>query len=87
MGSTKGRQGRGDRRLQRQVLALSLVEHPVRLTLREVQAELGRPPEIEAAVAALVAEGLLLLDGEEIVPTAAAIRFNEIEPIDPPQHG
>jgi hypothetical protein len=87
MGSAKGRQGSGERRLQREVLALVLVEHPLRLTLREVQKALGRPPEVEIAVAALVADGLLVRDGEEIVPTAAAIRFNELEPIQPPSNG
>ena len=83
---TEGRQGSDEeeRRLQREVLALALVEHPVRLTLREAQKVLGRPIEIERAVAALVGVGLLALEGEEIVPTPAAIRFNQIEPIEPP---
>jgi hypothetical protein len=85
MQNQKGRQGNeGERRLQREVLALVLVEHPVRLTLREVQKVLGRPIEVEGAVAALVADELLAWEGEEILPTAAAIRFNELEPIDPP---
>jgi hypothetical protein len=83
---TEGGQGKGEeRRLQREVLALALVEHPVRRTLREAQRELGRPIEIERAVAALVAAGLLELEGEEIVPTPAALRFHQIEPIEPPQ--
>ena len=42
------------------------------------------PDEVERAVAELVSAGLLMLEGEEIAPTAAAIRFNQIEPIDPP---
>jgi hypothetical protein len=85
MQNQKGRQGNeGERRLQREVLALVLVEHPVRLTLREAQKVLGRPIEVEGAVAALVADELLAWEGEEILPTAAATRFNELEPIDPP---
>jgi hypothetical protein len=85
MQNQMGRQGNeGERRLQREVLALVLVEHPVRLTLREVQKVLGRPIQVERAVAALLADQLLAWEGEEIVPTVAAIRFNELEPIDPP---
>jgi hypothetical protein len=85
MHNQTGRQGNeAERRLQREVLALVLVEHPVQLTLREVQKVLGRPIEVEGAVAALVAGELLAWEGGEIVPTAAAIRFNELEPIDPP---
>lgn len=86
MGSAKDRQGNEEERVQREVLALALYEHPVRLTLREVQKALGRPGEaVEEAVAALVADGLLALEGEDLVPTAAAIRFNELEPIEPPE--
>jgi len=85
MRRAKGRQGDdGERRLQREVLALVLVEHPVRLTLREVQKAVGRPIEVERAVATLVADGLLALEGDEVAPTPAALRFNQIEPIDPP---
>ena len=73
-----------ERRLEREVLALALVEHPVRLTLQEARRAVGRPIELERAVAALVGAGLLSVEGEEIFPTPAAIRFNEIEPIEPP---
>jgi hypothetical protein len=86
MGSAKSRQGNEEeRRLQREVLALVLVEHPVRLTLREAQKVLGRPTEVERAVAALVAAGLVAWEGDDLLPTSAAIRFNEIEPIEPPK--
>jgi hypothetical protein len=85
MQNAKDRQGDEEEELQREVLALVLVEHPVRVTLAEARKALGRPNEVEAAVAALVADGLLALEGEEVVPTPAAIRFNEIEPIDPPR--
>lgn len=84
MGSAESRQGDGGRRVQREVLALVLVEQPVRLTLWELQKALGRPPEVLEAVEALIAEGLLAREGDEIVPTPAAVRFNELEPIDPP---
>ena len=82
---TKDGQGNDEeRRLQREVLALALVEHPLRLTLRDVGTAIGQPLEVEQAVAALVEAGLLRLEGEELVPTAAAVRFHEIEPIEPP---
>ena len=74
-----------ERRLEREVLALALVEHPVRLTLQEARRTLGRPIELERAVAALVGAGLLSVAGEEIFPTPAAVRFHEIEPIEPPR--
>ena len=84
--STERGQSREDeeRRLEREVLALALVEHPLRLTLQETRRILGRPVELERAVAALVGAGLLSVAGEEFFPTPAAVRFNEIEPIDPP---
>jgi hypothetical protein len=86
MSSVKGRQGdEEERRLQREVLALVLVEDPVPLTLADVQKMTGRPIEIERAVAALVADGLLARQDDQLVPTPAAVRFNEIEPIDPPR--
>jgi hypothetical protein len=85
MGSEKGGQANEELRLQREVLAVALVEHPVRRTLVEVQKAVGRPIEVERAVAALIADGLLALEDDEVVPTAAAIRFHEIEPIEPPR--
>jgi hypothetical protein len=84
--STKGGQSKDDeeRRVEREVLALALVEHPRRLTLQETRRVVGRPIELERAVAALVGAGLLSVEGEEIFPTEAAVRFHEIEPIEPP---
>jgi hypothetical protein len=73
-------------RLQKEVLALVLVEHPVRLTLQELQRKLGRPTEFELAVEMLVASGLLTIAGEGVAATPAAIRFHEIEPIEAPDH-
>jgi hypothetical protein len=81
---TEGEREIDEKRLQREVLALALVEHPVRLNLQEAQKTLGQPHELERAVAALVSAGLLIIEDEEIAPTPAAIRFNEIEPVDPP---
>jgi len=84
MQDEKDRQGNeGELRLQREVLALVLVEHPLQLTLAEVQKGTGAF-EVERAVAALVADGLLALEGENVVATPAAVRFNELEPIKPP---
>jgi hypothetical protein len=83
---TRGGQSRDEeeRRLEREVLALALVEHPVRLTLQEARRAVAQPIELERAVAALVGAGLLSVEGEEILPTPAAVRFHEIEPIEPP---
>jgi hypothetical protein len=71
-------------RFEREVLALVLVEHPLRLTLRELQKILGRPQQVESAVEALVGAGVLSREGDDVVPTPAAIRFNEMRPMDPP---
>ncbi len=86
MDDERDRQGNeGELRLQREVLALVLVEHPVRLTVAEVQRGIAGSFEVERAVAALVAEGLLALEGDSLVATPAAVRFNQLEPIDPPR--
>jgi hypothetical protein len=81
-------QGQGNeeetRRLKREVLAFVLVEHPVRLTLGELQSALGRPDLVERAVAALVADELLAREADDVLPTPAAIHFNQLEPIEPP---
>ncbi len=77
-------EGNEERRLQREVLALVLVEHPVPTTVRDLQRELGRPIEVERAIDALAEHGLISTDGDQVVPTPAAVRFNAIEPIDPP---
>ncbi|HEY2717021.1 MAG TPA: hypothetical protein VGI73_12450 [Solirubrobacterales bacterium] len=74
----------GELRLQRDVLALVLVEHPLQLTLAEVQKATGGSFELERAVAALVADKLLALEGENVSATPAAVRFNQLEPIRPP---
>ena len=83
---TRGGQSKDEeeRRLEREVLALALVEHPRRLTLQEARKVVARPIELERAVAALIGAGLLSVEGEEIFATPAAVRFNEIEPIEPP---
>ncbi len=86
MDDEKDRQGQeGELRLQREVLALALVEQPVRLTLGDLQRGIAGSFEVERAVAVLVAEGLLALEGDEVVATPAAVRFNQLEPIEPPR--
>ena len=77
-------QGSGGRSLQREVLAYALVEYPVPISIAQLCAELGPAAPIERAIDGLVEDGLLEWEGDEIVPTAAAIRFNRIEPIEPP---
>jgi hypothetical protein len=85
MGESTDRRGRDEEdRFERELLALVLVEHPLPVTLHEAQRALGRPIEVERALAALVGAGLLTLEGEDIAPTPAAIRFHQIEPIEPP---
>jgi hypothetical protein len=81
----KGRGQEEQEELEREVLALVLVEHPLRLTLAELQQALGRSVDVAHAVEALIGTGLLRREGGDIVPTPAAIRFNEIKPIDPPR--
>jgi hypothetical protein len=75
-----------ERRLHRKVLAFVLVEHPVPTTIADVrrELELGGGVPIESAVAVLVEDGLLARQGDEVMPTAAALRFHRIEPMEPP---
>jgi hypothetical protein len=81
-------QGKGDdeeRRVHRRVLAFVLVEHPVPMTIPEIRTELGGGVPVEDVVAALVGDGLLAQQGDEVVPTAAALRFHLLEPMEPPE--
>ena len=83
----QGEEDEEERRLHRTVLAYVLVEHPVPTTIADVRRELdlGGDAPIEDAIATLVADGLLAWQGDEIVPTAAALRFHQIEPMEPPK--
>jgi hypothetical protein len=75
-----------ERRLHRKVLAFVLVEHPVPTTIADVrrELELGGGVPVESAVAVLVEDGLLARQGDEVMPTPAALRFHRIEPMEPP---
>jgi predicted transcriptional regulator len=59
-----------------QVLAL----HPATITLEELARELGEEDadSIERAVRDLVAAGLLCRSGSLVLPTRAALRFDEL---------
>ena len=83
----QGKEDEEERRLHRKVLAYVLVEHPVPTTIIDVRRELefGAGVPIEDAIAALVDDGLLAWQGDEIVPTAAALRFHRVEPMEPPE--
>lgn len=74
-----------DRRNEHGVLAHLLELHPTHLTLAELLLELGSGvdggptrDQHERAIRDLVAAGLLRRDGDSILPTRAALRFEEI---------
>jgi superfamily II helicase len=76
-----------EKRRQREVLALVLAEDSVRLTSSELRARVGGAAEVERAVEALTANDLVVREGDKIVPTPAAIRFDGLMPIGPPTQG
>lgn len=63
---------------QRAVLSLALDAHPQSLTISDLAPQFGREAT-EAAVAALVADGLFIRDGDVISPSAAAVHFDALE--------
>jgi hypothetical protein len=63
---------------QRELLTLVLTEDPVRLSVAELQDRLGDPVDVRAAMEVLIADGLLVLEGDEVVPTSATTRFYEL---------
>jgi hypothetical protein len=73
-----------DRTSQAATLSRVLALHPIHLTEAELLLNLfagdGGPREerFERAIRDLVADGLLRIDGESIVPTLAALRSEEI---------
>ncbi len=74
-----------DAKVQRAVLLVALDHHPAQLTLAELVRETAADPadfgELDAgerAVADLVGAGLLHRNGELVLPTRAAIRFDEL---------
>jgi hypothetical protein len=69
------------------VLAFVLAEHPDQLTVSELARELSKGSNsfaesdaIECAVRDLVGSGLLHCNGEFVLPTRAALRFDRIGP-------
>ncbi len=94
MESEAGSEGRGssgrqrkaeDLRLQREVLALVIVEQPVTLTEDEIVLRtVGPEPPVRAAIEELVGCGLLRREQDQVLPTPAALRLNQLEPIEPP---
>jgi hypothetical protein len=76
-----------DSRTEDAVLAFVLAEHPAQLTVSELTLELSRGSNsfaesdaIECAVRDLVGSGLLHCNGEFVLPTRAALRFDRIAP-------
>ncbi len=74
-----------DAQTQRAVLALLLAEHPTQLNIAELARELSALPEdftktddVERAVRDLVGVGLLHRQGAFVLPTRAALRFEEL---------
>jgi hypothetical protein len=69
-----------DLRDQGAVLIHVLTLHPAQLRLTELVQEItaGATDAIERAVRDLVAAGLLFRNGELVLPTRAALRFDEL---------
>jgi hypothetical protein len=75
----------GDKAVQRALLALVLTEHPMHLTKSQLSQELSheRPSSpcgeaIALAIRDLTKGGLLQCNGALVVPTRAALYFNEL---------
>jgi hypothetical protein len=74
-----------DEGVESAVLRQLLDLHPTQLTLSELRREMGGAPDsfaerdaLERAVRELTAAGLLHEGGEFVVPTRAALRFDEL---------
>jgi len=73
-----------DDAIQAAVLASLLADHPVQLTLADIYRErrdpddLGERDAVDRAVQALVSAGLAHRSGPFIVPSRAALRFEEL---------
>lgn len=70
-----------DAALESALLQLVLALHPATLTLEEVVRELGEEENLDAverAVRDLGAAGLLRCSGALVLPTRAALRFDEL---------
>lgn len=68
-----------DEALERAVLAQILFLHPAQLTLGELGLRVETDPEaVEQAVRDLARDGLVTFEVRRIVPSRAAIRFDEL---------
>jgi DNA-binding IclR family transcriptional regulator len=78
------RQGdRGDVSIEAAVLEFVLARHPAQLTLAELVREIGEGSDgdragVDRAVLALVDSGLLSRQGELVLPTDPALRFDQL---------
>lgn len=70
---------REDELVQGAVLALLLREHPTQLTDDDLALEVGQDDATRRATADLIAVGLLRRDGGSVLPTRAALRFDQLE--------
>ncbi len=70
-------QGRSLPQTRRAVLGLVLYEHPAGWTAADLRGEIGG--DARAAIADLLADGLLERDGEYVRPTREALAFYRLE--------
>lgn len=77
-----------DARAEATVLRWLLALHPVQITFEELRRDICEDPDdfgerdgLERAVRDLVATGLLHRSGDFVVPSRAALRFDELERI------
>jgi hypothetical protein len=68
-----------DQRKQGAVLALVLAEHPTQLTLGDLMMEIVDKDAVARAARDLVAVGLLRRNGDSLLPTRAALRFDWLD--------
>lgn len=76
---------RKDEAIQLSLLTLVLALHPAQLSVAELARELSETPEdrgergdVEQALRDLVGTGLLRRSGESVLPSRAALRFEEL---------
>jgi hypothetical protein len=81
-----GEAGLSDESWQIAVLSYVLLEHPAFLSVDELRREMvadcrdfSESDAHDRAVRDLVAAGLLRCDGDSILPTRAAVRFNALQ--------
>ncbi len=69
---------RTDAATQRAVLSLILDQHPTLLATNEVEREVGSGDETERAMSDLHGAGLLRREGTTVLPTRAALHFDQL---------